>query len=101
MFDDLCEECNYLDVAPDQGHRLRGRRRYARGRLPPTFWPAVAVHLPLSAVEMFHAALFGHPRRDRTRLKVRHGVLDPQVPFLQKPFSPAELAIKIREALNA
>ncbi|MEW6363265.1 MAG: ATP-binding protein [Acidobacteriota bacterium] len=32
---------------------------------------------------------------------LRHGQLDPQVPFLQKPFSRVELAIKIREALSS
>ena len=31
---------------------------------------------------------------------VHHGVLDPQTPFLQKPFSIASLATKIREILS-
>jgi CheY-like chemotaxis protein len=31
---------------------------------------------------------------------VRHGVLDPEVPFLQKPFSADSLAIKVREVLD-
>jgi signal transduction histidine kinase/GAF domain-containing protein/ActR/RegA family two-component response regulator len=32
---------------------------------------------------------------------VHHGVLDSQTPFLQKPFSTADLAAKIRELLNS
>ena len=31
---------------------------------------------------------------------VRHGVLDPTVSFIQKPFSPASLARKVRETLD-
>jgi signal transduction histidine kinase/ActR/RegA family two-component response regulator len=31
---------------------------------------------------------------------VRHGTLDPDTSFLQKPFSPAELARKVREVLD-
>jgi CheY-like chemotaxis protein len=32
---------------------------------------------------------------------VRHGVLEPGIAFLQKPFSPADLARKVREVLDA
>jgi CheY-like chemotaxis protein len=31
----------------------------------------------------------------------RHGVLDPSIPFLQKPFSPDNLARKVREVLDS
>jgi DNA-binding NtrC family response regulator len=30
----------------------------------------------------------------------RHGLLDPRLPFLQKPFAPDRLAHKIREVLD-
>jgi two-component system cell cycle sensor histidine kinase/response regulator CckA len=32
---------------------------------------------------------------------VRHQVLDPDTPFLQKPFKPDSLARKVREVLGA
>jgi len=32
---------------------------------------------------------------------VQHGLLDPQTPFLQKPFTPTALVAKIREVLDA
>ena len=32
---------------------------------------------------------------------VRHGVIESSTPFLQKPFTPATLAMKVREVLNA
>jgi hypothetical protein len=32
---------------------------------------------------------------------VRHGILEPGIAFLQKPFSPESLARKVREVLDA
>jgi PAS domain S-box-containing protein len=32
---------------------------------------------------------------------IRHGILHEQAPYLQKPFSPAKLAIKVREVLDS
>jgi two-component system, cell cycle sensor histidine kinase and response regulator CckA len=32
---------------------------------------------------------------------VHHGVLDADIPFIQKPFSPDELARKVREVLDS
>ena len=32
---------------------------------------------------------------------IRQGLLSPGVPFLQKPFSPEDLATKVREVLDA
>ena len=31
---------------------------------------------------------------------VHHGVLDENTPFLQKPFTPQKLALKVQELLN-
>jgi DNA-binding NarL/FixJ family response regulator len=31
---------------------------------------------------------------------VRHGILEAKVAFLQKPFSPAALVVKVRETLD-
>jgi len=31
---------------------------------------------------------------------VSHGVLDPEIVFLQKPYSPATLALKVRDVLD-
>ena len=51
-------------------------------------------------------------RRDRPAIKLlvcsgytgdaaaQQGVLDPSIPFLQKPFTPRALAVKVREALD-
>jgi len=32
---------------------------------------------------------------------VRHGLLEPDMAFLQKPFTPESLALKVREVLDA
>jgi DNA-binding response OmpR family regulator len=32
---------------------------------------------------------------------IRRGLVSPGVPFLQKPFSPEDLATKVREVLDA
>jgi len=54
----------------------------------------------------------GEIKRDRPGIKVlfssgytgdvvaQQGALDPTIPFLQKPFTPRTLAVKVREALD-
>jgi DNA-binding NtrC family response regulator len=32
---------------------------------------------------------------------VRHGVLEPEIDFIQKPFTPTALALKVRRVLDA
>jgi len=32
---------------------------------------------------------------------IQHGVLDPETPFLEKPFTAASLARKVRQTLDA
>src|SRR5438552_3278549 len=63
--------------------------------LPQTNGPTLAAQLAVSRPQMKVLFLSGYAAEDATRV----GLLEPDRPFLQKPFAATSLADKVREVL--
>ena len=63
--------------------------------MPGMLGPTIAVELRRQAPELPILFMSGHSAEI-----AREGLLDPATPFLGKPFTPAQLAMKVREVLD-
>jgi two-component system, cell cycle sensor histidine kinase and response regulator CckA len=64
--------------------------------LPRTSGPKLAASLAATRPELLALYMSGFTEN----AIVHHGVLDPDTEFIQKPFSPQSLALKVQEVLR-
>lgn len=90
--------CNAEEaVRASAAHAGRIARLVSDIVMPGMSGPDLRARLTAERPEMRALFLSG----DAPAAAVRHGMLDPSVPFLEKPVSPEALARKVRETIDA